>query len=572
MSKIIFEKISYKNFQSVGNSPIAIELNKHKTTLISGANGAGKSCFLSAISFALFGRAYGVMNKPALVNSINQKNLLVELDFHIEKKKYKVKRGIKPNIFEIYEDGKLINQDPSVRDYQKVLEQRILKFNYRGFSQVIAVGGTDYVPFMKLSSKDRREFVEDLLDIRVFSVMNNILKDRMKDSREQLKDITTSIKGLREKISLQDSFIKKLKSDKKISVDKIRDKIFDLQTKNSELNDKLIELSVRHTELENEIKNHDILDKKLSNLRMLNRQLQQNLQTKKEKHDSYKILDTCPTCSQPLHEELKNEVIADHEVEMNDIESMLSDYNEKEKEISKLMSEYDSIFEESSGVEKEISQINREIFSNSHLIRSCNEQLNESNADTTDISSEELKLKEFAKDYVELDKEKRNVLTNQQYQEYLSQILSDSGIKSKVIKTYIPTINRFINKYLNDLDLFVSMSLDEQFNETFKSRHRDTFSYDNFSDGQKRRIDIAILFAWMEIARAKNSISTNIVIFDEIDSSIDSQGTELFLQLLNNIPKSNVFLISHKSDLLSDKVDSVLRFELKDNFTILDEV
>jgi len=566
--KVIFKSIQYSNFRSIGNTPVRISLNKDKTTLISGTNGTGKTSLLSALCFGLFGRGYGSINKPSLINSINQKKLMVELEFEIGKKEYKIRRGMKPNIFEIYENNKLINQDPSIKDYQKVLEQQILKFNYRAFTQVVAVGGgADYTPFMRLSAKDRREFIEDLLDIRVFSVMNTLIKEDNKNIKETLKECDFMLKSIKERVALQHSFVKKLKKDKRESADKIIEIIESFKEKNTKFNAELMELNKKLDVCKIKLDEHTKLDSAITDMRLANKQLQIRLNKAKEESKNYENVSVCPTCSQSLPEKEKYEVILEHTKNINTLQNDILELDKKEKEVFALMSTYDEYINRYQKYSTAISNLQNEIFSNNKAIKLANEQLEYNQNGINDISVEEDKLKDISNEYMSIESKKKKTLEIQQYQELVQQILSDSGIKSKIIKQYIPTINGLINKYLEDFELFLSMSLDETFNESFKSRHRDTFTYDNFSEGQKRRIDISILLTWIEIARAKNALHTNIAFFDEFDSMLDKDGSDLFLAALKNISCDNIFIVSHKTDILMDKADNVIEFRLHNNFT-----
>jgi len=566
--KIIFKHLEFKNFRSVGNIPIKIDMNTHRTTLISGENGHGKSTVLYALCFVLFGRGYGQVTKPSLINSINQKDLLVNVEFSIGKKEYKINRGMKPNIFEILCDGKLVNQDPSIKDYQKYLEQQILKFNYRAFSQVIVVGGgTDYTPFMKLPAKDRREFVEDLLDIRVFSTMGNMIKEHYKDSKDQLKELAVLMKSQKEKIVLQESFIKKLRKEKEDSADKILNNIKALAVLNADLE---ATLSSTMDSLEFHKKTVDILDIKtteISSIRLKGKSIQSDIDKKNSYTEKYKEMIVCPTCHQDVGDKHKQLIIDGVNSDIDALEKDMFDVVVAEAALKIQMEKYSGALDAFNKTQKIVSSLSQDIFSNNVSIKNMNSQIVEIQSDTISVDDEQLKLKTFAKEFLSLDTKKKEILVIQQYQECMQQILSDSGIKSKIIKQYIPTINKLINKYLADLDFFCSFFLDEEFNESIKSRHRDSFTYDNFSDGQKRRIDLAILLAWMDIAKAKNALHCNVVFFDEIDAPLDSTGSELLHATLRSCSADHIFIISHKGDLLADKADNTIKFKLHNNFT-----
>lgn len=569
MSKITFTRLEYKNFMAVGNIPIVIDLNQSKTTLITGQNGSGKSAVLSALCFALFGRAYTQINKPGLINSINLKHLLTTIDFEIGKKKFKIVRGMKPGIFEIYENGLLVNQDPSIRDYQKFLEQQILKFNFRAFTQVVVVGGGDnYSPFMKLSTKDRRDFIEDLLDIRVFSMMNSLVKDDYRNIESDVRDINSSLRSIKEKIVLQESFIKRLKSDRNISTDKISATILLLQEDNDGLQTILKEKIGELDACKIKVDEYRVLDDSLADTKAKIRQVKSEIDKKNEKHSRCESWDKCPSCSQEISPMHKSNISLEHESE---IESLMKSMKILEVTSTGIKSLMEKLGEHHQNkyveIQEEISNINRLMFANNNSISGANRQLSDLGKDTSSIDVESAKLKAFAKEYIAADSRKKEMIVTKEYNDFIQQILADSGIKSKIIKQYIPTINRLINKYLSDLDFFVSFHLDEFFDETIKSRHRDTFKYENFSDGQKRRIDLAILLTWVEIAKAKNALHTNILFLDEIDAPLDSTGAEMLPGVLKSISSENVFIISHKRDILIDKVDSVIEFRLHNSFT-----
>lgn len=568
--KVSFKYVEYSNFRSVGNSPIRIHLNTHKTTLLCGKNGSGKTTFISAICFGLFGRGYGAINKPALINSINQKKLLVTIEFSIGKKNYKIVRGMKPSIFEIYENDKLINQDPSVRDYQKVLEQKILKFNYRSFSQVIAVGGgSDYVSFMRLSSKDRREFVEDLLDIRSFSVMNMLLKEESKQLKESMAVLNGEMKSVKEKIVLQDSFIKKLKAEKKESSAKIESSIREFQEKNVGLQEEVDILLEEYKQYDVTESDSEKARTKLTGVLAQIISLRGLMSKQADKCKFYEALTICPTCTQTVSNDYKKSIIDKYGEEVEaivvDIDNLVVD----EIALTKDLEALNILLVKKAEIHKKMSTVNTKMLNNTLLIKAANENLSDLQGNSSNINEEVGELKRFAKEYIDLDAAKKELLCTQQYHDFVFHILADSGIKSKIIKQYIPQINRLINKFLGDLDFFCSFYLDESFNETIKSRHRDSFTYEHFSDGQKRRIDLAILLTWVEVAKAKNSVNTNLICLDEVDANIDASGSDLLHSLLKTCNSDNIFIISHKEDLLTDKCDHTISFELKDNFTVM---
>lgn len=563
---IILKKLTYKNFKSSGNSPITIQLDKHSTTLICGKNGSGKSAVTSALAFALFGQDF-VLNKPGLINSINQKNLEVSIEFSIGPKNYKVIRGIKPNIFKIFENDVLLNEDSSSRDYQKVLETQILKMDIRAFMQVVVVGGRNYVPFMRLKSNDRREFIEDLLDIRVFSTMGIILKEKIKLLKEEMRTTDEELKTIKEKVSLQEAFVKKLTIEKSISISKIESGIGDFELKLAAYDKDVQILLIREKELTNsQLELCDVQDEIL-NHRMQISGVKEKIRDVESSINFFNTVETCPTCTQEIKHEHKDLILLDHvktlamhNVALVGLETLFETIKRRQDESLDIQKKIVSI-------QNEISDLQNKIHFETQLIIRARQQISELNSDTTSIDVEKTKLKDFAKQYVDVSNHKKKILEQQQYNELYQQILSDGGIKSKIVKQYIPTINKFINQYLAKMDFFVSFYLDENFDEVIKSRHRDTFKYDNFSDGQKARIDLSLMFAWRDVARLRNAVNVNTLFLDESDAAIDAEGASLLSDLLKTIKDSNIFLISHKGDLIRDKVDDSLEFALVNNFT-----
>jgi len=561
--KITFKSIEYKNFKSVGASPIKIKLDSHNTTLLAGKNGHGKSTFLSALCFSLFGKGYGKVTKPELINSINQKQLLTTVEFSIGKKDYKVIRGIKPNIFEIYEGDTLKNQDPTIKDYQKVLEQQILGFNYRAFTQVVTVGGQEYTPFMKLPAKERRLFVEDLLDIKIFSLMASELKVQIKDAKSSLSDNTLRLESTKEKILLQKSFIEKLDDDTlktrnnlKLSLSKCAGDNESHLKSVELLNDKILRLT-------DDVKNEARLTKFIDNLSSEVDTLTNKSNTYSNKKESYDEIDDCPTCYQKVGSEHKDKILSVYDDKIGTLNDEIDANNEKLNKAIECVTKLQCKLAEYNTLNDSIREINSEVHANNKLISSLQKSVDETNNN----NAEDTKLKEFLEEFKGLKKVKESIILTLEEQKLLLDVLSDNGIKSKIIKQYVPTINHLINQNLEELDLFVSFHLDENFNEKILSRHRDNFTYNSFSDGQKRRIDVAILFAWIKIAQAKNSINTNLLVLDELDASLDSEGSEMFLELVKKNPTENIFIVSHKKELLVDKVDNNIEFEIKNNFS-----
>jgi DNA repair exonuclease SbcCD ATPase subunit len=536
-------------------------------TLLSGSVGSGKSTLIDAICFVLFNRPYSDNTKPSLINSINQKQLKVIVEFTADKKLYKIIRGSKPSIFEIYENDILINQDAATKDYQKHLELNILKMNYRSFTQIcIAGGGTEYVPFMKLAAKDRREFVEDLLDIRVFSTMNILAKDKVKSLKETIKEINSEIKSTKEKVSLQEDFIKKLKKEKSNSSDNLLESIRESQEEIDRCSELVSDYMLKIESLSSSVSSHLKVKSQIEKNNNTVSSLESDIFSLKSKSKKYALLDNCPTCSQIVNDSHKQTILNSFESDIKNIEVDISDVESKIKSSLEELKSYESDVAEFKELSNTVKALQQDITSNQLVISKSQKQLN-AVSDTVSIDSEETKLKSFAKEYFRLDKEKSDILDEQQYYDFILDTLTDSGIKSKIIRQYIPEINRRINKYLNDLEFFCMYELDEEFKESIKSRHRDNFTYEFFSQGQKRLIDLSILMTWMDIAKAKNAISCNIWFGDELDAPLDDPSKELMFKMLVNSNIKNIFVISHRKDVWEDKVDNVIEFRLHNNFS-----
>jgi len=569
--RITFKKISYKNFLSTGNSVNTILLNKSHSTLVIGKNGEGKSTMLDALCYVLFGKPFRNINKPQLINSINGKQLLVEIEFSIGPKEYKVVRGMKPNIFEIWCDNVMLNQDAAVKDYQKVLEQQILRLNYKTFTQVVILGAASFVPFMQLPAAQRRDVIEDILDIRIFSVMNQILKDRINENRDLLSDIETKIDIAKRSVEVQKKLIGTLVSSKRDQVAQIERRLQENQSEIEANNVKQAEISEKISRLMESASKFDDVE---TLIQKANR-AHQKLLTKKEQQDEvmsfFLMNETCPSCSQGIPHEHKESVIT----------KIATEQTEVVENINTIEDAYNKLIER----QKELATINREI---TMLNAQCNSILNanallarqnvglqqdiaSTSNDTSNIDTEKLKLKEIADEAVLLIERKTQLYSEKQVHEVSSLLLKDTGIKTAIIREYLPVMNKLINKYLNVMDSYIHFELDESFNEVIKSRFRDEFTYASFSEGEKQRIDLAILFTWRQIAKMKNSVNTNLLIFDEImDSSLDTSGTEAFMSMLDQFGlDTNIFVISHKGDMLFDKFHSVLRVEKKNDFSVI---
>ena len=562
---IIFKYVRWKNFLSTGNNFTEIQLDRNPTTLIIGENGAGKSTVLDALCFGLFGKPFRNINKPQLLNSVNNSNCLVEVEFEIGSKKLKVIRGIRPNIFEIYVNNKMYNQDANVRDYQKYLEQQVLKLNYRSFTQVVILGSSTFIPFMQLKARHRREVVEEILDIQIFSLMNMLLKMKLKEIASNTKDMEYQYELTGEKIFLHEKYIEDMKANKdKLTEEKVtlidgnEEEIFKKKTditfhqnNNQEL---LLAIKDRNKVTTDHNKLCDIrstlTEKKNNNSRMVK---------------FFEENNDCPACEQPLRNASKMVKSKQKEVDR---------FSDALKELAQ------AIFK-SDGRQNEISVIADEIRKNEVHVAKENSsvtQLEKFNAtlqaeidqlESGDVSKLDYnKLKKLKSKLVTVEELKQKLKEDQTYAEAVRSMLQDTGIKTKIIKQYLPIMNKLINTYLTSMEFYVNFTLDENFNETIKSRYRDEFTYESFSEGEKMRIDLALLFTWRAVAKMKNSTNTNLLMLDEIfDSSLDGTGTDEFLKILNTLGGENVFIISHKQDALVDKFKSTIKFEKVKNFS-----
>lgn len=566
---IIFEKVRWKNFLSTGNWFTEIDLKRSPNTLIIGSNGSGKSTILDALTFGLFGKPFRKINKPQLPNSINEKECVVEIEFTIGKKAYKIIRSIKPNVFEIYIDGKLLNQDAAAKDYQEVLEKNILKLNFKSFTQIVILGSASFTPFMQLSAADRRGIIEDLLDIQIFSSMNSLVKEKMSEIKDKSVQLKYDLDLTAEKIELQKQNIEEHKKHNDAEIEKKKQEIITSQTQIGHLQID-IELIQKHINvLTSKILNKDSIEAKRTKLSNLENQLSNNLRKLDKEVQFYEDNHDCPTCKQTITQEWKEKQILEKQVKKGDISVALEDI---EKKIEEANQKVNAILE----VTKHINEHNSEVIKHNASITAINKYVAKLNAEIAELSTkkdnledENTKLKELREQLASLVKKQKELADEKQYYEFAGTLLKDTGIKTKIIKQYLPIMNKLINKYLTAMDSFINFNLNENFEETIKSRHRDDFSYHNFSEGEKMRIDLAILFTWRQIAKLKNSVNTNLLILDEVfDSSLDTVGTDEFLKLMYDVGQdTNVFVISHKGDQLFDKFRSVIRFEKKNNFS-----
>ena len=564
---ITFKYVRWRNFLSTGNNFTEIQLDRNSTTLIIGENGAGKSTVLDALCFGLFGKPFRGINKAQLINSVNMSGALVEVEFEIGSKKIKVVRGIKPNVFEIYVNGKMYNQDANVRDYQKYLEQQILKLNYRSFTQVVILGSSTFIPFMQLKSKHRREVVEEILDIQIFSIMNMILKQKLKTNAEEIRDVEYNVSLTEEKVELQENYINEIKKNK----DKLLGEKSSLFASNEEeiykRQKKVSEFENTNILLLNRISDADSIKSKYQKLQSIRSTLNEKHRAHSSTINFFETNEDCPTCQQHISELFKTDIIETKVKETDKISKGLSElkdelekYKERQKEIVNIA---DGIREHEVQIAKDNESILQLEKFNSTL-QSEIDQLQHADVNKNDYE----KLGELKSSLINLREQKSKLIEDKTYSETAKNMLQDTGIKTKIIKQYLPIMNKLINTYLTSMEFYVNFTLDENFEETIKSRYRDDFSYSSFSEGEKMRIDLALLFTWRAIAKMKNSANTNLLILDEIfDSSLDGTGTDEFLKILNTLGDENVFVISHKQDALADKFRSTIKFDKIKNFS-----
>ena len=569
---ITFEAIRWRNFLSTGNNWTEINLIKSKSTLVIGQNGAGKSTMLDAISFALFGRAHRNISKPQLINSINNKNCEVEVKFTIGKSKFRVLRGIKPNTFEIWKNGDMINQSSHSREYQKILEQNIIKLNHKSFHQIVVLGSSSFIPFMQLPAHHRRDVIEDLLDINIFSKMNTILKEKNLEVKNKLKENAHQLDLIKNSLDSQRKYIRDITQinedeirDRNRKIDELHDEIQLLNTKNGEHS---LFLEENATIISNKLKEYN--DKKTS---ILHNKSTMESQIKSIVKDSkfYEDNDNCPTCSQPIEPEFKKQKIHDCKAEATSIKTQYDNMLNESQDVLDLIDEWNTKAEEIRNRQSEINGNNKTIESLQNQVNKTHSEIEKLTSREGDLGKANEELQTMMNDRDTLLEDKLSLNESVSYNNVMGELLKDTGIKTKVIKQYIQVINKLVNQYLQVLDFFVHFNLDESFNETIRSRHRDAFSYDSFSEGEKQRIDLALLFTWRQIAKMKNSVATNLLLLDEtFDSSLDHDGVENLMKILHTLDdQTNVFVISHKGEILDSKFKEKLEFVKEKNFSKL---
>ena len=565
---IIFENISWRNFLSTGQQPTTINFNKNKTTLIIGSNGAGKSTLLDALCFSLYNKPFRKINRPQLINSINDRDVFVEVNFTIGKTKWKIERGIKPNIFKIYRDGKELDQKASAIDQQKWLEQNVLKMDFRSFTQVVILGSSNFVPFMQLSAAHRREVIEDLLDIKIFSSMNTLIKEKIRQSKEEIKILDLKKESFLDKVKMQENFIEELENRGKENIQK---KLHSISTL-----DKEVEVFMRESgileenifEKQKEVEEYVGAGDKLRKFGTLKGKISQKVSTLTKEHKFFTENTVCPTCTQEIDDTFRINRINDAQNKAKELQSGYTELEEAIKEEEGRERQFNTITKEILKLTNDISQNNIKISGYQRQIRDLESEVQTITKQLENRNTEHEKLESF-KDNLKITYDslasKKDTIN---YYDFSYSLLKDGGVKSKIIKKYLPLINQQVNRYLQMMDFYINFTLDEEFNETVQSPIHEDFSYSSFSEGEKQRIDLALLFTWREVARLKNSVNCNLMILDEIfDSSLDSTGTEEFLKIIRYVIKdANIFVISHKTGL-EDKFESVLRFEKVKGFS-----
>jgi len=566
---IFFKKIRWKNFLSTGNSFTEIDLSKNNTTLIVGENGAGKSTMLDALSFVLYNKPFRKVNKPQLLNSINRKDLVVEIEFNIGSHMYKVIRGLKPSLFEVYQNNNLINQDAESKDYQEVLEKQILKLNHKSFCQVVVLGSASFVPFMQLTAQNRRDVIEDLLDIQIFSTMNSLLKDKINGNNTKLLEVEYQYDLTSEKIKMQQSHIDAMQKNTEEQINRLKN---DLNGFTQQIDSEKNSISEKNQSIQNLellIQDEQTIVKKGTKCTDLERQLKEKIKKLNHEIEFFNSHDNCPTCKQTIDSEFKCETV-------NTRQSQIEETTEG---IDKLRAEIESInnrIQEIADIRSQITSLNMDRIVHDNningLLKQCKKvatEIEELQKKSDDYAINDDKMRELEELLDSQREQKSELLKDKDAFGIAAIILKDNGIKARIIKQYVPVINKLINKYLAAMDFFVNFELNENFEETIKSRFRDEFSYASFSEGEKMRINLAILFTWRAIAKLRNSASTNLLIMDEVlDGSLDSNGTDEFLKIINTLTQdTNTFIISHKTDQLYDKFGNVLKFEKHKNFS-----
>jgi DNA repair exonuclease SbcCD ATPase subunit len=565
---ILFRTLRWKNLLSTGNYFTEINLSGTSNTLIVGENGSGKSTMLDALCFGLFGKPFRDINKPQLLNSINNKDCVVEVEFDSLNKSYKIRRGIKPNLFEIYCNGELVNQDAAVRDYQEYLEKFILKLNYKSFTQIVILGSASFTPFMQLKAADRREIIEDLLDIQIFSTMSGLVKERMSINKESISTKKHEIDLVQQKFDMQKNHIDELKQN---NADKVNEYVKEISCHNDTVSSLLANVAILTSEVQSlqEIVATKIeTEAKVKKITKLESQIESNLSKFRKDISFFQSHDDCPTCRQAIAAEFKEEELGNLSTRVTECEHGLTQLEVKLLEEQNKLSAINETQKQINQKQVDIATANTTITETNKMIARLQRLIDELKNSTVVTDLEEQRLKELKDSLNTLQVNLKELIVEKTYYEVASNLLKDSGIKTKIVKQYLPVINKLVNKYLSSLDFFVNFNLDESFKETIKSRYRDEFTYNNFSEGEKQRIDMALMLTWRAVAKLKNSSNTNLLILDEtFDSSLDANGTEELMKILHMLEGVNLFVISHKGDILQDKFMNVIKFTKEKNFS-----
>ena len=565
---IIFKKIRWKNFLSTGNQFTEMDFQKNQTNLIVGTNGAGKSTVLDALTFVLFNRPFRKINKPQLPNSTNEKDCLVEIEFSVNSREYLVRRGIKPNVFDIEVNGKQLHKEADDRANQKILEENILKVNYKSFTQIVILGSSTFVPFMQLTTANRREVIEDLLDIRIFSSMNNLIKEKIRQQKEQIKSLDVKKESLKDKVLMQKNFIEQLESRGKHNINTNKQKITNLI---SEVDAYMLQNATTEESIFGYTKEQEEVigaTDKLRKLGNLKGKISQKVSTITKEHKFFTENTVCPTCTQTIEEEFRLNRIADAQNSAKELQQGYKDLEDTIKLEEERERQFIALSKEITKLNNDISQNNTRISSNQRQVRDLESEIQTLTEQLENKNTEHEKLEEFQTNlqrvFEDLGTKKEEIV----HYDFAYSLLKDDGVKTKIIKKYLPFINQQVNRYLQMMDFYINFHLDEEFNESIKSPIHENFSYSSFSEGEKMRVDLSLLFTWREVARVKNSVNTNLLIMDEVfDSSLDGFGTDEFLKIIRYVIKdANIFVISHKTGL-EDKFQSVTRFDKKGGFS-----
>ena len=571
---IKFQKLRFKNFLSTGNTFTEIDFINSPTTLVVGHNGAGKSTMLDALSFGLFGKPHRKISKPQLVNSINGKGTVVEVEFMVGSQQYKIVRGIKPNTFEIWQGGNMINQNSHAKEYQQVLEKNILKLTHKSFHQIVVLGSSSFVPFMQLSGGARREVIEDLLDIGVFSKMNSLLKEKTSILKDEIRECTHNIEMTKTKINAQKKYLRDLnavntayRQEKEEKISEINAEIAELQERNTKLSGDITE---RQPPLEADIAK---LTKDRTALNSYMATFRSQIKAVVKESKFFEENDVCPTCDQDIGEDLKNEKIEKSKARAKELNDAMVEADKREKDFESLSESYEAMMEAVRNWQNELNNNNQTISRLQKNITSIHNDLTKSQGETGDLETANRELETLREDELSLTETKYKLNEQFSYNQVNAELLKDTGIKTKIIKQYIPVINQLTNQYLQTLDFFVHFDLDESFQETIRSRHRDAFTYDSFSEGEKQRIDLSLLFTWRQIAKMKNSVATNLLILDEtFDSSLDDDGVDNLMKIINSLGEdTHVFVISHKGELEDAAFERRIEFVKEKNFSKMKE-